>query len=218
MFTTGVTGIWYATSAFHNSTLPIAAFALTGYSTVLLWRNMPARCINAILPNMSLMYHRNVRPIDIYAARLLLEGMGATISFVILSLVYILIGLIDPPEDVLLVIGGWLLLAWFGSALAIAVGAASERYEMVEKIWHPAAYLIFPLSGAAYLVDALPQDVQPYAMLIPMVNGVEMLRDGYFGGQIQAHYDALYLVVFNLALTLVAMSQMMITSRDITPE
>jgi ABC-2 type transport system permease protein/capsular polysaccharide transport system permease protein len=144
--------------------------------------------------------------------------MGATISFVILSLVYILIGLIDPPEDVLLVIGGWLLLAWFGSALAIAVGAASERYEMVEKIWHPAAYLIFPLSGAAYLVDALPQEIQPYAMLIPMVNGVEMLRDGYFGGQIQAHYDAMYLVVFNLALTLVAMSQMMITSREITPE
>lgn len=218
MFTTGVTAIWYATRAFHGTDLPIAAFALTGYSTVLLWRNMPARCINAILPNQALMYHRNVRPLDIYITRLLLEGMGATISFVVLTLFYMSIEVVNPPEDPLMVIFGWLLLAWFGCALAISVGAASERYEMVEKIWHPMAYLIFPLSGAAFLVNALPEAVQGYALLIPMVNGVEMLRDGFFGDQFQAHYDVGYFATFNLCLTLVALAQLSIASREIIPE
>src|SRR3954468_3184908 len=58
IFTTGVTILWSLTKSVHGSTLPIVAFALTGYSSVLLWRNMPARCIGAIEPNLSLMYHR----------------------------------------------------------------------------------------------------------------------------------------------------------------
>ena len=47
MFTLGVTLLWTATKSVHGSDLPITAFALTGYSSVLLWRNMPGRCIGA---------------------------------------------------------------------------------------------------------------------------------------------------------------------------
>src|SRR5690348_16705535 len=74
IFTLAVTALWTATKAVHGSDLPIVAFAITGYSSVLLWRNMPSRTIGALGPNLSLLYHRNVRPIDIYLARLLLEG------------------------------------------------------------------------------------------------------------------------------------------------
>ena len=44
IFTIGVTILWTATKSVHGSDLPISAFALTGYSSVLLWRNMPGRC------------------------------------------------------------------------------------------------------------------------------------------------------------------------------
>jgi hypothetical protein len=43
-----VTALWTATKSVHGSDLPIVAFALTGYSSVLLWRNMPGRCIGAL--------------------------------------------------------------------------------------------------------------------------------------------------------------------------
>lgn len=218
LFTTGVTLFWTLTKAFHGAKLPIVAFALTGYSAVLLWRNMPARCIGAIEPNLSLMYHRNVRVIDIFFARLLLEVGGATISFVTLGIFYIYIGWLDPPQDVLMIAAGWLLLAWFGSSLAIFLGALAERSELVEKIWHPVAYLAFPLSGAGFMVDALPAEVQRYALLIPMVNGVEMVREGYFGGQVRAHYDAPYMIAFCAALSLLALAQVAVANRQITPE
>ena len=110
LFTTGVTILWTLSKSAHGSSLPIVAFALTGYSSVLLWRNMPSRCIGAIGPNLALMYHRNVKAIDVYLARLVLEAGGATISFVVLSIFYIYIGWLDPPEDILTVAGGWLLL------------------------------------------------------------------------------------------------------------
>lgn len=218
LFTTGVTTLWTITKSVHGSTLPIVAFALTGYSAVLLWRNMPARCIGAIDPNLSLMYHRNVRVIDIFIARLILEGGGATISFVTLALFYIYIGWLDLPQDVLTIAAGWGLIAWFGAALAIFLGALSEKTELVEKIWHPMSYLAFPLSGAAFMVDAMPPEVREFLLYVPMVNGVELVREGYFGSLVHAHYDLPYMIGCCVTLTLLALAQVAVANREITPE
>jgi ABC-2 type transport system permease protein/capsular polysaccharide transport system permease protein len=207
LFTVGVTALWTATKAVHGSNLPIVAFAVTGYSSVLLWRNMPARCIGALPPNLGLLHHRNVRPIDIYVSRLILEAAGAGIAFVVLVLFFHFVGWLALPEDVLEVVFAWLMLAWFGTGAALLLGALSEFSETVEKLWHPASYLLFPLSGAAFLVDALPVEAQKYVLLLPMVHGAEMLREGYFGSQMIAHYDAGYMALWNSVLTLAGLSQ-----------
>ena len=218
LFTLGVTAIWTALRSVHGSNLPIVAFAITGYSSVLLWRNMPSRCVAAVSHNLSLLYHRHVRVLDFFLARILLEGAGATISFVVLSIFFIAIGWLNPPEDVLKVSAGWMMLAWFGGALATFLGALSEEYEIIEKLWHPLAYLIFPLSGAAFLVDALPPQAQEAVLYLPMVHGVEFIRDGYFGSQIVAHYDMAYMAFWNLGLTWLALAQTRKLSRVVVPQ
>lgn len=218
MFTLGVTTLWTIAKSVHGSNLPIAAFALTGYSSVLLWRNMPSRCIGAIEPNLSLMYHRNVKVLDIFLARLALEAFGATISFVVLSIVFITVGMIDPPEDLLKVVAGWLMTAWFGMSIALLLGSLAEESEMVEKLWHPGAYLLFPLSGAAFLVDALPVAAQKYILLLPMVHGVEYVREGYFGSKVVAHHDMAYMAFVCSFLTLFAMAQIRRIGKTVVPE
>jgi ABC-type polysaccharide/polyol phosphate export permease len=218
MFTLAVTALWTATASFHGSDLPIVAFAITGYSSVLLWRNMPSRCIGAIAPNLGLLYHRHVRPIDIYLARLMLEAAGGTISFVALVLFFHAIDWLMLPQNLLQVIGGWIMLGWFGFGLALFLGALSERSETVEKIWHPTAYIMFPLSGAAFLVDALPEPAREYVLLLPMVHGVEYLREGYFGTQFVAHYELGYLAVVNMVLTLLGLAQTRHVSMTVVPE
>jgi len=217
-FTLGVAALWTALKAVHGSTLPIVAFAITGYSSVLLWRNMPSRCIRAIEPNLSLLYHRNVRPIDIYLSRLLLEAAGATMSFIILTLFFNFLGWVELPENVLQVAGGWVMIAWFGIALGILLGAFSETSETVEKLWHPISYFLFPLSGAAFLVDALPTAAQHLILFLPMVNGVEFLREGFFGSKIVAHYDMGYMAISNALLTLLGLAQLAKVSRTVVPE
>lgn len=218
LFTLGVTALWTALDNSHGSSLPITAFALTGYSCVLLWRNMPGRCILAIFPNLALMYHRQVKVIDIFLARLILEAAGASISFVALTLVFSSIGLMSLPEDVLQVMGGWFLLAWFGASLAILLGSLSEKSELVEKLWHPFAYLLFPLSGAAFIVDALPPKFQDMVLYIPMVNATEYVREGYFGTAFVAHYDLGYLASWCIALTVLALAKERVVSRSVIPE
>jgi ABC-type polysaccharide/polyol phosphate export permease len=213
IFTVGVTALWTATRALHGSNLPIVPFAVTGYSTVLLWRNMPSRTIGAVDPNRTLLYHRNVKVIDIYLARLLLEASGATISFIVLTLFFWSLGWMHGPEDVLQIIEAWFLLAALGAGLAIFLGSLSEEFEIVEKLWHPITYLFFPLSGAAYIVSSLPVSVQPLALALPMVNGIEMLREGYFGSEMTAIYDLPYLVCSILVIWCLGLLQLRKISR-----
>lgn len=218
LYTVAVTALWTATKSVHGTSLPIVAFAVTGYSSVLLWRNMPGRCVKALEPNLSLLYHRNVRPMDIYISRLMLEGGGATTSFVVLVLFFHFIGWLDFPEDVLKVAGAWCMIAWFGASLGLLIGSLSEGSETVEKLWHPAAYILFPLSGAAFIVDVLPPAAQHFVLLLPMVHGVEFLREGYFGSKIVAHYDLTYMALFNVTLTLLGLAQTRKVSRTVVPE
>lgn len=218
IFTLGVTALWTMAKATHGSNLPIVAFAVTGYSSVLLWRNMPSRCIGAVQPNLSLMYHRNVKVMDVFAARLVLEAAGATMSFIALSVFFTAIGWMEPPEDIVKVMIGWLMLAWFGMSLAILLGSLNERSELIEKLWHPAAYILFPLSGAAFLVDALPKPAQEFILWFPMVHGVEFVREGYFGQSIRAHYDLGYMATVCLALSVMGLAVMRRVSREVMPE
>jgi capsular polysaccharide transport system permease protein len=206
MFTLGVTALWAGAGLRHGTTLPIVAFAVTGYSSVLLWRNCATRCSMAIPPNMPLLYHRNVRVLDLFVTRIVLEVAGATMSFLVLSTVWISLGWMEPPSDILRVLMAWGLLAWFGASLALIVGGGTAHSEIVERIWHPTAYLVFPLSGAAFMVDWMPTRFQEIILWVPMVHGTEMLRDGFFGSAVRTHYSAQYLGLCCALLTLAGLA------------
>lgn len=215
IFTLGVAALWSAGDLHHGSSLPIVAFAITGYSSVLMWRNTVARCICGVQQNANLLYHRNVRVLDVFATRIVLEMAGATASFLILTTVFLFAEWIEPPADALKVVQGWAMLAWFGAALATLLGAATAFSEVVERFWHPAAYLLFPLSGAAFMVDWLPHAVRPVVLLLPMVHGTEMIREGYFGGVVNTHYDVGYMALCNLVLTLAALCLLRLAARQV---
>jgi len=218
LFTLGITALWTFTKTTHGSNLPIVAFAVTGYSSVLLWRNAANRCAKAIEPNLSLLFHRNVRVIDLLISRLLLEIAGATISISILTIFFMGIEWMEPPKDVLTMVEAWGLLAWFAIALGFIIGAVSERSEMFERIWHTITYLLFPLSGAVFLVDWLPKAGQEVVLWLPMVHGVEMLRHGYFGNAIHTYENPAYLMLVNMILLLIGLALTRETSRRVEPE
>jgi capsular polysaccharide transport system permease protein len=202
LFTLGVTTLWSLAGMLHVSALPIVAFAVTGYSSVLLWRNSASRAVGAILQNKPLLFHRNVRVIDVLVIRTAIEMGGATASFIVLSLFFIFIGWMSVPADPLEVLFGWIMLAWFGASLAILIGAGTAFSDIVERLWTPVAYLMFPISGAAFMVDWLPAGVQKFVLLLPMVHGIEILREGYFGNVVPAHYDVMYMATCSLFLSL----------------
>lgn len=214
LFTIVITAVWTALRSVHGSDLPIVAFALTGYSAILLWRNLPSRCIGAATANTSLLHHRPVKILDIYWSRILLEQGAVTTSFVVLGIVLWATGWLNPPEDVLQVTAGWLLLAWFGAGLALVLAGLSEKFEIIEKLWPPTSLILFPLSGAGFIANALPPAAREIALYLPMLHAVEFIREGYFGSKMIAHYDLAYLTMWNLGLTLAGLSLVRLVGVD----
>lgn len=206
LFTLVLTAFWTATRSIHGSNIPIVAFALTGYLSLILWRNMPNRCINALHSNMSLLYHRQVTITDIYYARIILEMMAATTSLIVLFIAFYALEWMKPPEDVFQVLGGWLLLAWFGAGLALTIGGLSEKWDFIGKLWPPFSFILFPLSGVAFLASALPPKLREVVLWLPMLNALEYLREGWFGSGINAYYSIPYVLLFNSLLTFVGFS------------
>lgn len=218
LFTMGVAGLWYLVKLHTVSDIPIVAFAVTGYSSVLMWRNTATRCSKAIEPNMALMYHRNVKVIDIFLSRIILEWVGATASITVLTLFFSGIGAMDLPRDMWPAIGGWLLLAWFSLGLGLIVGAISERSDTFERTWPVMTYLLFPLSGPIFMVEWLPREAQESIVWLPMVHGVEMIRHGYFGDVVRTHENPAYFAMINLVLMLIGLALTRETGRRVQPE
>ncbi len=205
LFTSGIVTLWSLVTLHHGSAIPIVAFAVTGYSSVLLWRNCATHAGGAVAQNRSLLFHRNVRVIDVLLSRIAIEVGGATGSFIMLSALFIYVGWMPMPGDPLEVAFGWILLAWFGTSLALLIGAATAFSDVVARVWNPVSYLMFPISGAAFMVEWLPEHLRKVVLLLPMVHGVEILRQGYFGNAVPAHYDLGYMAICCLVLTLAAL-------------
>lgn len=218
LFTLGVAGLWYFAGMHILSDIPIVAFAITGYSTVLMWRNVASRCSKAIEPNLALLYHRNVKIIDIFLARIVLEWVGSTFSLIILTIIFIGFGAMSAPTDIWLAIIGWFLLAWFSLALGLIVGSISELSDAFERTWHIIVYLLFPLSGAVYMLEWMPVYARDVLKWLPMVHAVEMIRHGYFGDIVKTHERIDYLIISNIMLTYLGLVLIRIIERRVQPE
>lgn len=218
LFTLGITALWYAIRLHSVSHLPIVEFAVTGYASLLLWRNATNRCVKALEPNIGLMYHRYVRFSDILITRSLLEFVGGTASFVLIVAIFFFFDVVSLPSDPLYVVFGWLLLCWSGLSLSFIVGALSTFSETVEKVWHVFNYLSLPTTGALFLVDWLPDHLRDAVLWIPMVHGVEMVRHGYWGEGVMTHEDPFFMISSNLVLMVIGLALVRLAERRIELE
>lgn len=201
MFSIGITILWTYIGGHAKGTIPVAGFALTGYSAIVAWRNSVGRTSSSIKANKALLYHRVVTIFDIAISRALLEWAAVTVSFVTLTIVFTELGLMNLPVDPLQAVIAWVLLGWFVIAAGLIAVYLDERSEIFERVWHVTMYLTLPFTGAFTMVSWLPEAAQTILLYSPMVNAVEMLREGYFGSGINAKYSISYLLTCNLVLT-----------------
>lgn len=206
MFSLAIVALWSVLKAPTNPGMSVAGFALTGYASVLLWRYPTNRCTNALQTNWALLYHRVVKPLDIYTARIFMEVIAATGGCLALAMVLVSTGQMQAPSDPFGVVVAWYLLILFATGIALTVGGLSVRSESFERVWHMLAYLLFPVSGPAFMVEWLPDMAREAVLVLPMVHGVEMLRGAWFGDAVVTHGNPAYLLVASLVLVVVGLT------------
>lgn len=219
LFSLGVIVLWNlfhdVGSAHHISAI---AYSLTGYSTILVWRNTIGRCTLAVEPNASLLYHRNVRVIDFFWARIALELIGTTLSMIVLIGLFVAVNVIPLPADIMSMVIAWALLCWYAAAMGLLIGGLTEFNELTERLWHPIAYFQLPVSGALVMAAWLPEYVRKLVLLFPVANCVELFRYGYFGNEVKTYYSISYVVLVNLVLSWLGLLVVSAAARRVEPE
>ncbi|MCW9717783.1 MULTISPECIES: ABC transporter permease [unclassified Avibacterium] len=205
MMTLVIVLMWHFFRADRFSTLNIVAFAITGYPLLMMWRNASNRAIGAIDANMALLYHRNVRPLDTLFSRMTLEIMGATVAQILMLAFLVMIGWIEMPNDVLYMLFAWFLMALFAIGLGLIICSLAYYLEFFGKIWGTLTFLMFPISGAFFLVSSLPSNAQSMLLWFPMIHGTEMFRHGYFGSSIVTMESPSYLLACDLVMLLIGL-------------
>lgn len=193
-------------SAGYTLTIPIVAFALSGWTSMLLWRNMPSRCMGALKANLPLLYHKPVTIMDVYIARVLLEFAAYTTAFTALSIASYAMGWVPAPEDALQMLLGWLLFGWFAVGLGWTIGGLGEQLKIVQHLWPPLSFILMFTSGVFFLAESLPPYLREILLWLPMLNILEYFREGWFGSLFNAHYDIFYVICWNIVLTFSGLS------------
>ncbi|MWP61797.1 ABC transporter permease [Gilliamella sp. Pas-s25] len=198
--------MWFFFKINSISNLNIVAFVLTGYPMAMMWRNASSRAKGSVTANKALLYHRNIKILDLVYARVFLEMIGASAAQVFVILFFIFIGLIAIPYDPFYMLCAWGLMCWFSLGLGLIIFVLSAKYEVFDKMWVTLSFILMPLSGAFFWVDTFPHEIQELLLYIPPINGTEMFRSGYFGPSVITHQNVSYLVLCNIILLFVGLT------------
>jgi capsular polysaccharide transport system permease protein len=209
LFCAGVTVLWSIIRPAHEHGIPVAAFVVTGYVPLTMWRHCVGRSVKAFESNGALLFHRQVSPLDIITARVILEILGSLMAGAIVGVCAIIMGFMEWPVDLGLLYMGVLYHMVFCYASGLLISSLSEYSDIVEKTVSVVMYLSIPFSGAFTMVDWVPVQFRDYLLWSPSVQNLEMIRGGQFGPSVHAHYSVAYdtwstalLLLVGLSLTL----------------
>lgn len=189
LFATLVGTIWRVWKGPEEYGIPIIAFVATGYIPLTLFRMAIGRSVGAMKVNSSLLYHRQIKILDLLLVRFFLEVLGAMMAYIFLGLILMAIGIFPVPSDLGMFLGGWLIYCLFTMSVCLIVGALSEMSEVVEKLVPVTVYVMIPFSGTFTLCSWLTPQAREVLAYSPPVSGMEMMRHGIFGDVVTPYYN-----------------------------
>ncbi|MBC1182967.1 ABC transporter permease [Brevundimonas sp. WCHBH090558] len=204
-FCFGVMVLWSFTKPAYEHGIRLAPFVMTAYMSLILIRHLIGYLAGALQGNMGLLYHRQIGPLHIFSARILLEFAGATIAYAIVYVFLLAVGQVNLPSNYLLLYFGWFLLAFISSGFALILTGLAMRFDVMERLIGLIGYLILPLSGVFTMVAWLPDGFRKVLLILPFVHPVEMMRSAVFGEFVKTYYDIPYALAFGAVFNIVGL-------------
>ncbi|WP_175915741.1 MULTISPECIES: ABC transporter permease [unclassified Burkholderia] len=169
--------------------MAINMWIIAGFIGFLLWRRTWTQVLHGIDCNRAFFAYRQVKPFDVALVRAVLElFLMIPISIIILLLAAfaghaMTVDLLNPvwlPADPLLVIlsvvGLWLFGMGFGLITSVAMNFVPELDHIFKILYLPLYYI----SGALLPLSLyVPLPYQYLFVLNPVVNGIELVRQGF---------------------------------------
>jgi capsular polysaccharide transport system permease protein len=147
LFAGFVSIVWTFMRGSEENGIGIAAFIGSGYLPLTFFRNSVNRSAKIVEANGGLMYHRQVKMLDFVVTRVLIEMIGTMMAYVFFGMVLGFFGLFPVPSNIGILIGGFLLYAFFTLSVCLILAPLSEVSELVEKLLPVTTYIMIPFSG-----------------------------------------------------------------------
>lgn len=189
---------WRAMKGPLEHGVDIVAFVISGYIPLVLFRSSVSRAVSSFTANSSLLYHRQIKILDLILVRFAIELIGHMMAYLFIALALGAFGFFPVPYDLGFLVLGWIYYALFTFAITLVVAPLSEFSDVLEKLIPVTTYLMIPFSGTFYLVSALHPTAAAVVLYSPPVHAMEMMRYGVFGPSITPHYEFLYPLEFCL--------------------
>jgi capsular polysaccharide transport system permease protein len=181
--------VWRFMKGPEEHGVSVVAFVASGYIPLTLFRNAVGRSVRVFSVNGSLMYHRQIKVLDFIFVRFLIEMIGAMMAYLFIGTLLILLNEFPVPADLGAFFTGWFLYCLFSFSLCLVLAPLSEMSDVLEKFMPVTIYIMIPFSGTFAMVSWLTPEAQNAMYYSPFVHAMELMRQGIFGGRVDAHYD-----------------------------
>jgi len=117
--------LWRAMKGPLEFGMDIMAFVVSGYLPLVLFRSSFSRAVNSFTANGSLLYHRQIKILDLLLVRCIIEFIGHMMAYVFIAIVLGAFGSFPWPYDFGFLILGWCYYAFFTLAVCLVVAPLS---------------------------------------------------------------------------------------------
>lgn len=205
LFCVGVVIMWSFIKPQYEHGIRVTPFVMTGYMCLLMVRHMISYCLGAISANVGMLYHRQIQPVHIFAARGVLEFMGLTMAFITVYVALTALHLVDFPTNLLLLYSGWFILGYLSFGIGIFFAALAIEFEVMERLVPVMQYLMIPITGTFFMMGWFSQSVRQVLFWLPIPHAVEMVRGAVFGEFVAVYYAPWYPIAWGTVLLFIGL-------------
>lgn len=176
-------------------------FVLVGLVPFLLYRNTALRLMDSPRENRSLFAYKQIRPLDTFLARALVEACFSIVVYAAIAAGFAWFGyslwIAQPIQWVLAISLGLTFSFALGMLLALIGHAIPNVKTIIRMMFFPLYFISGVLMPAAYL----PPAIQPYLLWNPFLQVLEMIRGAAISGYTPvAGISPMYVVAVTLVL------------------
>lgn len=187
--------------------IDIPVFLTTGIVPFLLLKNVTLRVMDGVESNRGLFGFRQIKPMDTFIVRAILETLLSVIVFVLLLVGMAWIGMDVPMHNPLVVAFVLLLLSCGGLGLGMIYSIIRHYLPEITIFLRMTFLPLFLLSGIIYPIASLPHEVRDFLTWNPVLHAIEVLREAFFTNyHLVQGVSLIYFSLTALSLLLVGLS------------
>lgn len=183
---------------------PAILFLATGIIPWMLFTNTLKQVSTAVSANKALFAYRQVKPIDTFITRALMEMSLFVAVFGVILALFWWAGYDVQPEHFVVMVAAYLSLFFTAFSLGIIISTAILYWEDTPKIVDMIMRPLFFVSGILFSIQIIPRQYWHYFQWNPMMQALDMGRAGFFHGYQSEFYQPFYLFFAPLVVSVIA--------------